>query len=139
MLDTKSLQQTICITFHRWRSAYIIEYLKYTSLAHTQHCLRNVEDNTNFEIDFLPDVDLSSASPHATIYQGVMLNIILEAVDIWRKIQKQALTKQIDIVEMETDGTNISTPFQASIQSMSAIKALEPVLISSSLPNLTSS
>ncbi|WP_375449089.1 AAA family ATPase [uncultured Nostoc sp.] len=68
-----------------------------------------------------------------------MPNITLEAADVWRKIQKQALTKRIDIVEMETDGTDISTPFQASIQSMSAIEALEPVLISSSLPNPTSS
>lgn len=99
----------------------------------------NAEDNTNSENDFLPDIDLSSASPHATMYPRVMPNITLEAADIWRKIQKQALTKQIDIVEMETDGTDISTPFQASKQSMSAIKALEPVLISSSLPDPTSS
>lgn len=106
---------------------------------HTQHCLRNAENNTNSENNFLPDINLSSASPHATMYPGVMPNITLKAADVWRKIQKQALTKQIDIVKMETDGTDISTLFQASIQSMSAIEALEPVLISSSLLDPTSS
>lgn len=57
------------------------------NLVHTQYCLQNVEDNTNSESNFLPDVDLSNASPYATMYPGVMPNITLEATDIWRKIQ----------------------------------------------------
>lgn len=69
------------------------------------------------------------------MYPTVMPNITLKVVDIWKKIQKQALITQIDIVEMETDGINISTLVQAFIQSMSAIKTFELVLISSNLPN----
>lgn len=46
------------------------------------------------------------------MYLGVMP---FKVADIWKKIQKQALTKQIDIIEIETNGTNVSTPFQAFI------------------------
>lgn len=95
--------------------ADITEYLIYTSLAHTQHFLRNVEDNNNFESDFLPDVNLSITSPHTIIYQRIMLDFILEIVNLWRKIKKQALTRQTDIVEIKTVAANINTPLQTSI------------------------
>lgn len=66
-----------------------------------------------------------------------MPNITLEAANIWKKIQKQPLTKQIYIVKIKKDDTNVSTPFQVFIQSMSGIKAFKPVLIISSLANPT--
>lgn len=137
--NTKSLQQAVCIAFHRWKSADITDCLKYTSLAHTQHCLRTTDDNGNSEIDFLPNVDLSSTSSHATMYPGVILDITSEFTDLWKTIHKQALSKRGDIVERETDNANVSTPVQASIQSVSIIKALEPVLNNFSLPDPSSS
>lgn len=71
-LDSKSLYLAICTTLYRWRLADIIECLKYTSLAYTQHCLQNAEDNNNLKDNFLLDVDLSSASLHTAIYSGIM-------------------------------------------------------------------
>lgn len=44
--------------------------------------MRNAEKNTNSENDFLPDVNLSSASLYATMYLGVIPNITLKAADI---------------------------------------------------------
>ncbi len=38
------------------------------------------------------------------------------------------MTRQIDIIETETDVANINTPLQAPVQSMSIIEALELVL-----------
>lgn len=66
--------------------ANITKYLKYTSLAHTQHCLQNAEDKFNSKRDFLPDVDLFNIFLYATIYLGVILNINIEAEYIWKKI-----------------------------------------------------
>lgn len=105
------------------------------SLVHTQYYLQNAEDNTNSKSDFLLDVDLSSTSSHAIIYPEVMLDSTSKTADLWKKIQKQALTKQIDIVGTRSDDVNVSTPVQAFIQTMSAIGALKPVLTSSNLPN----
>ena len=65
------------------------------SLAHTQHCLQNAEDNNNSERNFLQDVDLSSASSHAAIYPGIMTDFTFDNTALWKKIRKQALTRQI--------------------------------------------
>lgn len=102
----------------------------------TQYCLQNLEDNTNSENNFLPDINLFYTSPHMIIHPGVLLDFTSESDDLWRKTQKQALTKQIDIIETRMDNANISTPIQASIQTMSAIAAFEPVLTNFSLPDL---
>lgn len=108
-LDFKSFYQTVCTIFYRWRLADIIKYLKYTSLVHTQHCLQNAED------DFWSDIDLFIASPHATIYPEIMTNFTLEVIALWKKIGKQALTRQIKIVETETNVVNINIPLQTFI------------------------
>lgn len=110
-LDFKSLQQVVCITIYNWRLADIIEYLKYTSLAHTQHYFQNAEDKKNFKGSFLPYVDLFNATPHIPLYPGVMTGFNLENTALWKKIGKKALTKQINIVETKTNAANINTPF----------------------------
>lgn len=109
------------------------------SLAHTHCCLQNAKNNNNSEGDFLPDVNLSNASPHAIIYPRVMTDFTLENTALWKKIRKQALTKQIEIVKIATDTTNISTPLQASIQSISRIETLEPILTNSTFPDFSPS
>ncbi len=81
-LDFKSLHQAIYTILYCWRSANIIKCLKYTSLAHTQHCLRNAEDNNNSGRDFLPDVDLSSAFSHAVINPRIMIDFISEDITL---------------------------------------------------------
>ena len=108
-------------------------------MAHIQHCLRTTDDNGNFENDFLPDIDLSSTFLHASMYLGVVLDIILEFTDLWKTIHKQTLSKQRDIVKTEIDDTNVSTLVQASIENISIIGALQPILNNSSLPNPSSS
>lgn len=62
-------------------------------LIYTQYCLRNIKDNNNFESNVLIDVDLFIASLYITMYSRVMLDFILETVNLWRKIEKQTLTK----------------------------------------------
>lgn len=99
--------------------------------------MRNVEDNTSFESDFLSDIDLSNASPNLIMYLRIISNITLKAANRWKKIQKQALIKEIDIVKTKMDSINTSTLVQASIKSMLAIEAFELVLINFSLLNLT--
>ena len=47
-----------------------------------------------------------------TIYPEIIPDIILKTADLWKKIQKHALTKQIDIVETEPKNINVSTPAQ---------------------------
>lgn len=54
------------------------------SLAYTEYCLQNIKDNTNFESDFLPDVDLFSASLYMTIYSRIMLNITLKVANVYK-------------------------------------------------------
>lgn len=61
-----------------------------------------------------------------------------ETANLWKKIQKQALTKQIDIIEIGTDDANISTLVQAFLQTMSVTRAFEPVLTSSNLSDHSS-
>lgn len=48
------------------------------SLAHTQYCLRNAEDNNNSRRNFLSDVNLFSASPYTAIYPESMTDFTLE-------------------------------------------------------------
>ncbi len=97
--------------------------------------MQNAEDNNISGRDFLSDVELSSASPHAAMYRGIMTDFTLEDRALWKKIGKQALIRQIDIVEIETDIANINTSLQASVQSMSIIEALEPILTNFILPD----
>ncbi len=134
-LHSKSLYQADCTTFYHWRLADITEYLEYTSLVHTQYCLRKAKDNNNSGRDYLLNVDLSSAFPHAAMYPGIITDFTLEDTALWKKIGKQALTKQIDIVKTGTDVANINTPLQASVQSMSTIEALEPILTNFTFPD----
>lgn len=93
----------------------IIECFEYISLVHIQHYLQNVEDNNNSRCNFLPDVDLSSVSLYAAIYLEIIIGFTLKVINLWKKIGKQALTKQINIVEIETDVTNVITLLQVSI------------------------
>lgn len=86
----------------------IIECFKYISLAHIQHYLQNVEDNNNSRYDFLPDVDLSSVFLYAAIYPKIIIGFTLKDINLWKKIGKQALTKQINIIEIETDVLQVS-------------------------------
>ncbi len=134
-LDFKSLHQAVCTPLYRRRLADITECFEYTSLAHTQHCLQNAEDNNNSQCDFPSDVDLSSAFPHAAMYPGIMTDFTLEDIALWKKIGKQTLTRQIDIVETETDVANINTLLQASVQNMLIIEALKSILTNSTLPD----
>ncbi len=97
--------------------------------------MQNPEDNNNSGHDFLSDVDLSNTFPHAAIYPGIMTDFILEDTTLWKKIRKQALIRQIDIIETETDVANINPPLQAFVQSMSTIEAFKPILTNSTLPN----
>lgn len=64
-----------------------------------------------------------------------MTDFTLEDIALWKKIGKQVLTRQIDIVETKTDVANINTQLQASVRSISTIKALESILTNSILPN----
>lgn len=49
------------------------------------------------------------------MYLGVILDFTSETTNLWKKIQKQVLTKQINIVETGTDDAKISTSIQAFI------------------------
>ncbi len=69
------------------------------------------------------------------MYPGIMIDFTSEDTALCKKIGKQALIKQIDIIEIEIDIANINTLLQALIQSMSTIEALEPILTNSTLPN----
>lgn len=97
--------------------------------------MQNAEDNNNSGRDFLSDVNLFRASPHAIMYPEIMTNFTLEDITLWKIYKKQVLTWQLDIVKIETDIAYINTLLQASLQSISIIKALEPILINSTFPN----
>lgn len=82
---------------------------------HSQYCLSNAEDTNNFDNNFLSDVDFFIAFLHATIYLKVMLNFILKTKKLKKKNEKQALTKQIDIIEIEINAENINILLQIFI------------------------
>lgn len=65
-----------------------------------------------------------------------MPNFLLKTIDLWKKIEKQALTRQIDIIEIEINIANIHILFQMFIQSISVIRAPKPILTSSRFLNL---
>lgn len=65
----------------------------------------------------------------------IMSDFNLKDTNLWKKIRKQALTKQIDIIETRADITNINTPLHAFVQSMSTIETLKPILTNSTLPD----
>lgn len=66
----------------------------------------NVENNANSEKNFLLNVDFFNIFLHATIYFKVFLDMILKTANLGKKIQKQVLTKQIDIVEIKFNNVN---------------------------------
>ncbi len=45
---------------------------------HIQYYLQNAKNNNNSGQHFLPDVDLSSASPYAAMYLEIMTDFTLE-------------------------------------------------------------
>lgn len=45
----------------------------------------------------------------------VISDFILETANLWKKIQKQALLNQIDIVKIKTDNANINTLIQVFV------------------------
>lgn len=53
---------------------------------HIQYYLQPIDDNSNFESNFLSNVNLSNTFLHATIYSEVLLNIISESMDLWKTI-----------------------------------------------------
>ena len=105
----------------------IIDYLEYTSVVHDQNCLQIIDNKSNFESIFLPNVNLSSTSLYVIMYCEVILNITSESTHLWKIIQKQALSKQKDAVETKTNNLNVNTLIQAFIKSISTIKALSRI------------
>lgn len=71
------------------------------------------------------------------MYPEIMTNFNLEDIALWKEIGKQSLSRQIDIVEIETNVIYINTPLQAFIQSMSTIEALKTIMINSTLSDLS--
>lgn len=77
-----TVQNIFIVNLHNFLQVEIIECLKYTSLVYIQYCLQNIEDNTNSKSDFLSNIDISIIFLYATMYSGIILNIILEVADI---------------------------------------------------------
>lgn len=69
------------------------------------------------------------------MYLRIIPNFNLKTINFKRKIEKQALTRQIDIVKTKTNATNINTPFKIFIQTISMIESFKPILMSFTLPN----
>lgn len=65
--------------------------------------MHNAKHNNNFKKDFLLETNLSSTSLHATIYLRVILAFTLKIIDLLKKIEKLALSKQIEVIEIGID------------------------------------
>lgn len=70
------------------------------------------------------------------MYAGIITNFTLKNTFLSRKLRKQALIRQIDIVKMKTDAVNMKTLIQTFVKSISTIKTLKPILTCSMISNL---
>lgn len=71
----------------------------------------------------LLNIDLSNAFLYITIYLRVIIDFISKDIVLWKKIEKQTVTSQINIIKIKIDVANINTLFQAFIWNVSIIGA----------------